>query len=237
MKIIICAGLILVLLSCSALPKNEIADTSKYLQTLKLELQKKWPHNKTINLVFHGHSVPSGYFKTPIVNTLEAYPFLVLKRLKARYPYAVINIINTAIGGENSVKGAKRFVSEVLIHQPDVLFIDYALNDRKVGLEKAYKSWEAMLKKAKQKNIKVILLTPSPDQRTSILEPHTLLEQHRNQVVKLAKTHGVGLVDSYNLFKNRVIEGDRISNYMSQVNHPNRKGHLLIANEVCRFFE
>jgi hypothetical protein len=38
--------------------------------------------NRTINIVFHGHSVPSGYFKTPQVNTLSSYPHIFLKKLK-----------------------------------------------------------------------------------------------------------------------------------------------------------
>ena len=142
-----------------------LADQSGYLQEIKMELEKKWPDNRTINLVFHGHSVPAGYFKTPVVNTLDSYPFLLLQRLKVRYPHAVINIINTAIGGENSIEGEKRFESDVLTHKPDVLFIDYSLNDRGVGLENSYKAWDKMIKTALKKNIKVILLTPSPDQR------------------------------------------------------------------------
>ena len=32
-----------------------------YLDNLLNEMAKKWPGNKTINIVFHGHSVPSGY--------------------------------------------------------------------------------------------------------------------------------------------------------------------------------
>lgn len=214
-----------------------LADQSGYLQEIKMELEKKWPENRTINLVFHGHSVPAGYFKTPVVKTLDSYPFLLLQRLKIRYPHAVINIINTAIGGENSIEGEKRFESEVLIHKPDVLFIDYSLNDRGVGLENSYKAWDKMIKGALKKNIKVILLTPSPDQRIDMLEPNNLLEQHRNQVVRLAQENGVGLIDSYSLFKDRIIAGDNVANYMSQVNHPNQSGHQLIADEASIYFE
>ena len=214
-----------------------LADQSGYLQEIKMELEKKWPENRTINLVFHGHSVPAGYFKTPVVKTLDSYPFLLLQRLKVRYPYAVINIINTAIGGENSIEGEKRFESEVLLHKPDVLFIDYSLNDRGVGLENSYKAWDKMIKGALKKNIKVILLTPSPDQRIDMLEPNNLLEQHRNQVVRLAQENGVGLIDSYSLFKDRIIAGDNVANYMSQVNHPNQSGHQLIADEASIYFE
>ena len=237
MKKIIITCLILGLLSCSPAIIEGIAEKANYLDPLKTELQKEWPNNQTINIVFHGHSVPAGYFKTPVVNTLDAYPFLVLKRLKERYPHAVINVINTAIGGENSQQGAKRFKTEVLTHQPDLIFIDYALNDRRIGLETAYKAWEKMIKKALNNHIKVILLTPSPDQRVNLLETNNELEQHRNQIEKLAKMNGLGFVDSYLLFKEKVQAGEEISLYMSQVNHPNKKGHQLIADEIFKYFK
>ena len=229
--------LITILLSIHTNDNNEIANPSDYLNDIKTELKKEWPKNRTINLVFHGHSVPAGYFKTPIVNTLESYPFQLLKELKAIYPFAVINIINSSIGGENSLSGQKRFKSDVLIHKPDVLFIDYALNDLDVGLERSYKAWEEMIRKALKSKVKIILMTPSPDQRISFFETNNKLEQHKNQIVQLAKENGVGLVDSYELFKEKVIAGDSILKYMSQVNHPNEKGHQLIAKEILKYFK
>jgi hypothetical protein len=75
------------------------------LSAVKTALEAVWPANRTINLVFHGHSVPAGYWHDHEVHTLESYPYLTLKKLKTKYPYSVINIIVTAIGGENSVKG------------------------------------------------------------------------------------------------------------------------------------
>lgn len=225
-----------VLLSYQLSERNTIADPAEYLTDLKAELKKEWPKNRTINLVFHGHSVPAGYFKTPVVNTLESYPFQVLKELKSLYPYAAINIINTSIGGENSVSGEKRFKSEVLVHKPDVIFIDYALNDRAIGLDKAEAAWTRMIKASLKKGVKVILLTPSPDQRINILEKDNELEKHARQIIALSKEYSVGLVDSYELFRQKVNSGDSLSVYMSQVNHPNEKGHLLIADEIIKYF-
>jgi lysophospholipase L1-like esterase len=236
MKNIIFILIALVLVSYQKNKISLIADPSDYLTDIKTELKKEWPKNRTINLVFHGHSVPAGYFKTPLVNTFDSYPMQVLKMVKEKYPFAVINIINTSIGGENSLSGEKRFDSTVLNHQPDVLFIDYALNDRSAGLEKAAKAWSTMIEKALKKNIKVILLTPSPDQRIDILSPNNELEKHALQIKALAKKYDVGLIDSYEEFRNKVLSGEPITNYMSQVNHPNQQGHLLIANKIAEFF-
>lgn len=213
------------------------ASSSNYLSNVKEELQKVWPNNKTINLVFHGHSVPAGYFRTPAVNTMKAYPILVLKEVKVLYPNAVINIINTSIGGENSKSGSKRFKSTVLNHQPDVLFIDYALNDRRIGLVAAQKAWGEMIKKALKKKIKVILLTPSPDLKVDLLDSENVLEKHTLQIVELAQTYNVGLVNSYQLFKNKKITRENLEDYMSQSNHPNEKGHALIAAEIIPYFQ
>src|SRR6478736_4606465 len=78
--------------------QTPMPDTN-YLSAIKSELIKPWPGNRTINIVFHGHSVPAGYWHDHEVHTLESYPNLTLEKLKAKYPYAVINIIVTAIGG------------------------------------------------------------------------------------------------------------------------------------------
>jgi lysophospholipase L1-like esterase len=219
------------------IPQSGIADSKSYLSDLKIELKKEWPKNRTINIVFHGHSVPAGYFKTPAVNTLSAYPHLFLKILKEIYPLAVVNVIVTAIGGENSVKGSERFERDVIIHQPDLIFIDYGLNDRGPGLEKAYTAWNEMIKQAKKLGIKVILLTPSPDQNVNYADPDNELKKHEEQIRKLAAESQIGLADSYKAFEFLYPEKEKLSKYMSQVNHPNELGHELIANEIMKWFQ
>jgi acyl-CoA thioesterase I len=228
---------LIIFISFKVSEEDKIAVPSDYLNGIKSELKKEWPENRTINLVFHGHSVPAGYFKTPLVNTFQSYPFQLLRKLKELYPYAVINVINTSKGGENSIDGEKRFETDVLIHKPDVIFIDYALNDRSAGLEKSSKAWESMIEKSIRSGIKVILLTPSPDQSVNILDRDNDLEKHALQIRALANKYGVGLADSYEIFKNIAISGDNISNYMSQVNHPNERGNMLIANEILKYFQ
>lgn len=213
----------------------QTADRKEYLSEVKQELKAVWPKSRTINIVFHGHSVPAGYWHDHEVHTLESYPHLVLKKLKEEYPYAVINVIVTAIGGENSQKGCLRFDSEVLVHQPDVLLIDYALNDRFLGIEKAKEAWEDMIKKALAQNIEVLLVTPSPDQRVDLLEVGNLLEQHANQIRQLAKDYAVGLADPYAEFKKIAARGT-LKDYMSHVNHPNLAGHQLIADTITSWF-
>ena len=236
-KILLLPVLFLSLTVQSQMVEPHMADPATYLSDLKTEIQKEWPKNRTINLVFHGHSVPAGYFKTPQVNTLAAYPNLVLKKLKAMYPLAVVNVIVTAIGGENSVKGAERVERDVICHHPDLILIDYGLNDRSCGLEKAYGAWNQMIQQAKNHGIKVILLTPSPDQSVNYADPENDLKKHADQIRKIATENQVGLADSYKAFEFLYPDKEQLSKYMSQMNHPNEPGHELIANELMKWLQ
>jgi acyl-CoA thioesterase I len=218
-----------------------IADPSTYLLPLVTEMAKQWPANRVINLVFHGHSVPAGYFATPYVNTLEAYPQQVLVGIKERFPFAVVNVIVTAIGGENSEEGARRFETDVLCHRPNLILIDYALNDRGIGLERAGAAWIKMINLAQNRDIPLILLTPTLDQlaiRTGDPSYSFNLADHANQVQNLASERSLGLANCFAAFNAYIAGGGRghLYDLLSHVNHPNRFGHSLVAREILRYF-
>lgn len=215
----------------------QVASPTNYLAPAVSLLEAKWPKNHAVNIVCHGHSVPAGYFKTPAVDSLHAYPNLLRVALAERYTNAVINVIVTAIGGENSAKGAARFEADVLSHKPDVVLIDYALNDRRIGLEAARTNWVSMIEKAQAAGMKVILLTPTPDQAAKLDDPNDPLNQHAEQIRKLASDYRVGLVDSLAAFKAEMARGTPLAELMSQSNHPNARGHELVGRELVRWFQ
>lgn len=214
---------------------GQIANSETYLSDIKNEFTKKWPNNRTINLVFHGHSVPTGYMRDGVVDRLSSYPFQTIKKINDYYPYSVINVITTSIGGEQAEQGSKRFKQDVLNYKPDVLFIDYALNDRGIGLEKAEKAWRIMIETALKNNIKVILLTPTPDLKEDIADPSSDLAKHAVQIKNLAKEYKVGLVDSYQFFR-ELSEKKELKAFMAQNNHINQKGHEFVADLIFRTY-
>ena len=226
------ASALVTLASAPAAP----VDPANYLAPVVAEMERAWPRNRTINVVCHGHSVPAGYFRTPAVDSLNAYPALLQRALKERFPLAVINVIVTAIGGENSLRGAARFETDVLTHRPDVVCIDYALNDRGPGLAAARTAWSAMITQAQAAGAKVILLTPTPDTRSKLDDPADPLHQHATQVRALAHEFGTGLVDSLELFLTETRQGTPLEQLMSQINHPNARGHQLVATALAKWF-
>jgi acyl-CoA thioesterase-1 len=214
------------------------ADSKTYLEPVCDILRKTWPGNRLVNVVCHGHSVPAGYFATPMVDTFNAYPHLLHAGLKARFPFAVLNVIVTAIGGENSEGGAARFEAQVLTHRPDVLTLDYGLNDRGIGLERAGKAWRGMIESALKAGVKVVLMTPTPD-RTQLPDAADVARQpllaHAAAIRDLAGEYGVGLVDSLAEF-DVASAGGSLLDYLSWSNHPNRAGHELVTRALLRWF-
>lgn len=206
-----------------------------YLAPVLDELAKRWPDNRTVNIVCHGHSVPAGYFDTPVVDTFNAYPHLLHRLIKERYPHAVVNMIVTAIGGENAVSGAARFERDVLCHQPDVVVIDYALNDR--GVDDAIPAWEEMIRRAQNRGVKVILCTPTWDMTWNEQSDswHSLV-QHAAQIRALADKYSVGLADNFAAFERHVHAPEDLPPLLSHWNHPSRAGHELAAAELGNYF-
>lgn len=214
------------------------AEPKTYLAEFRALAQVDWPKNRALMVVCHGHSVPAGYFKTPVVDSLGSYPHGLRVGLAERFPHAVINVVVTAIGGEHARSGSARFERDVLSLRPDVVTIDYALNDRGGGLEAAEKAWRAMIEAALKQPAKVLLLTPTPDIRPQArwLEPDSPLQLHAAQVRRLAREYDVGLVDSLAAFEQAVREGVDIATLMSQGNHPNANGHALVARALLEWF-
>lgn len=229
----IIAGLLFLSFSLSVF--GQVANPDIYLDTIKSDLKVKWPNNRTINLVFHGHSVPTGYTTGGVVDRMNSYPFQTLKNVNDHYPYSVVNVITTSIGGEQAVQGASRFEDEVLNHKPDVLFIDYALNDRGIGLEKAKAAWSEMIEVALEHGLKIILLTPTPDLKEDLSDSNSELAQHAEQIRDLAKKYKVGIIDSFKMFKN-LSQNREIKAFMAQNNHINQKGHQMVADLILKEF-
>jgi lysophospholipase L1-like esterase len=145
-------------------------------------------------------------------------------------------VIVTGIGGENSEAGAARFERDVLSLRPDVVTIDYALNDRAIGLERARVAWKKMIEQALGHGVKVILLTPTPDMKAHLSDPHDPLNEHAQQIRELAAEYHVGLADSSAAFARVLAGGEKLEKLMAQGNHPNRKGHEIVAKELMEWF-
>ncbi|WP_367870831.1 SGNH/GDSL hydrolase family protein [Luteolibacter sp. Populi] len=220
------------LASCSLTPAQESPLPPALLQELKVQ----WPKNRTIHLVFHGHSVPAGYHHTPEVKPFDSYPLMAMQKIQKANPHAVINAIVTAIGGEDSVKGAARFEKDVLSLRPDIVFIDYALNDRRLPEAEVEKAWHSMAKAAKAKGVPVVFLTPTGAKDVRYDAPDEPLEIRAAIIRKVAAEEGIPVGDLLAAWKAELKKGTNQDRLLAQGNHPNKKGHEIAARVIAAMF-
>lgn len=75
---------------------------------------------------------------------------LTLKWFQEQYPKARIREINAAISGTGSDFGAFRLEQEVLRHKPDLLFVEFAVNDGARDPQRIIQSMEGIVRQVRQ---------------------------------------------------------------------------------------
>jgi len=70
---------------------------------------------------------------------------------RQQYPQAQVKEINAAIGGTGSELGVFRLEHDVLRHQPDLLFVEFAVNDGGTPLERIHQAMEGIVRKTWKK--------------------------------------------------------------------------------------
>lgn len=68
------------------------------------------------------------------------------------------------------------------------------------------------------------------------MDPQAPLAEYSEMIRKLATEYKIGLVDLYALFKEKVQKGEELKDCMSQANHLNEKGHVLVAKSIMEWF-
>ena len=124
---------------------------SKFIhyRTPLVNTYKKLTQDKKLNIVYFGGSVTAGYGSTD----KEKYSWRALsaKWFREHFPEANIRDVNTAIGESGTFLGVYRLERDILSQAPDLLFIEYAINDFFFGssVEVAALQYETIVREVK----------------------------------------------------------------------------------------
>ena len=82
-------------------------------------------------VAFFGGSITQG----SLASTEETcYAYLFYQMLRERYPQAKLTYVNAGIGGTGSHYGAMRVREDLLRHRPDLVVLDFSVNDTEAVL-------------------------------------------------------------------------------------------------------
>lgn len=216
---------LLILAGCTQQPQGPQDVVIDSPEAFAQRASAEFPFNR-ITIAVHGHSVPAGYTTTPDIDTMGAYPQLLLADLSATYPRSQIRVVVEAVGGDTSEQGLAR-IDRTLALDPDVVILDFALNDWMIGLDRSREAMTTMIDRAKDSGAGVILMLPTPDRG----ESGKVLPQYAALLRELAREKAVGLCDAGAGFRGRDLD-----DVMAQSNHPNREGQRLIEAELRKQF-
>jgi outer membrane protein assembly factor BamB/lysophospholipase L1-like esterase len=97
---------------------------------------RKLENGETVKVAYLGGSITAA----------PGWRVMTNKRLRERYPQATIEEIHAAIGGTGSDLGVYRLGHDVLRHDPDLLFIEFAVNDGGRSPESIWRSMEGIVR-------------------------------------------------------------------------------------------
>lgn len=101
----------------------------------------KLESKQEVTIAFIGGSITEGLTAGPE----KCWAKLTYDRLCEKYPDTKINYVNAGLSGTPSVLGNIRLQRDVLDHKPDIVFVEFAVND---GNDQIYKdSYDAMVRK------------------------------------------------------------------------------------------
>lgn len=92
-----------------------------------------------------GKEVRIAYFGGSIT-AADGWRPQTLQWFRDTYPQAQIKEINAAIGGTGSDLGVYRFGQDVLAHKPDLIFVEFAVNDGGASPENIWRGMEGIVR-------------------------------------------------------------------------------------------
>lgn len=172
-----------------------------------------------VTVAYIGGSVTSGEWR----------PFTTAW-LKQQFPKTPITEVNAAIGGTGSSLGVFRFDKHVLQHDPDLVFIEFAINDRESRDDLIHGTMEGLVRQAWKREKK-------PD-LCFVYVTHHDLKCPFNRHDDVANYYGVPTVDMQKVV-NAVVDTGLVDwNILAPDNvHPNAWGHGIYAATLATFLK
>ena len=184
----------------------------------------KLENKEEVTIAFIGGSITEGL----TAGAEKCWAKLTYDYLCEKYPDTKINYVNAGMSGTPSILGNIRVQRDVLDYKPDLVFVEFAVND---GNDQLYKdSYEALVRTilSQEQNPAVALYF------TVIKSGHTC-ESFMSQV---GEAYGLPMVSLNNALKPEFDSGAMTwEDYSDDESHPNEWGHEMTRDLIVNMLE
>ncbi len=199
----------------------------KYVERTRRDIES----GADATIVCFGDSITAGYA------VRRGFPSFLLESLRQRFPDSKIEMINSGISGDTSQDGLSRLDWAVLSYEPDLVTINFGINDCVLGLslEEFEMNLVEMVRRIRAGPDSEILLLSSQPLESPPYDQRVL--DYYQTVERVAKEMNVGFVDVYGAWMKRVRAGMPLGSLiLPGLDHPNEAGYRIIAEELMSLF-
>lgn len=188
--------------------------------------------SKDTIIVAFGDSLTQGWMEP------KGYVDFLKEMIESKFINPKFSIINKGIPGDTASGGLSRCKKDVIIHNPDLTIIQFALNDMFIGMSEIefYNNTKAIIKIIQSQTESEIILTTS----VSLENPgeRSLSESFYKKLFELSQEYNTAYTEVHSywdaIIKNGVnrdllVQYDRV--------HPTVEGYKLMAEAIFSIFE
>lgn len=189
---------------------------------------KKLEAGEEVTVAFLGGSITQG---TGADNE-NCYAALTAKWLQEQFPEAKVNYVNAGIGATGSYIGVHRCDAQVLSSDPDLVFIDFSVNDESQNNAINKLTYEGLIRKIWQHstNPGIICVAMTQDNGTSVQECHG----------EVAEKYSVPLISYHDAmldFLSTNSSDIQWANISDDNIHPNMAGHAVLSAMLTTYLQ
>lgn len=185
------------------------------------DVMLKAAKGEEITLAYLGGSITAGSNASPMES--ECWAAKTSDWWRETFPDAKINYVNAGIGATDSYVGVHRVEQEVLGYEPDVVVVEFSVNDTKALNVESYESLLRRLLESDSRPAVVPLMLCTAGS--------TFAADH----APLVMLYDLPMIAYFNLFETGMLAWDQAGD--SDGVHPKNEGHAVICALMCSFYE
>ncbi len=187
---------------------------------------KKLQAGESVTVAYLGGSITQG---SSAGNEL-CYARLTTNWLEEQFPDAKIKYVNAGIGATGSYIGIHRADRDVLAYDPDLVFIDFSVNDTSDRITTNKSTYEGLIRKLWSHDTApaVICLAMTQENGTSVQDAH----------YEIAAKYDIPMISYRNAILDVIDKGYIIWDDISDDNiHPNVQGHAVLTQMITNYLQ
>ena len=192
--------------------------------TRMADVFQKAQNGEDITVAYIGGSITEGYN----AGTTEFYAKTCTDLLQGYFPDITVTGVNAGISGTPSLLGNLRLERDVLSADPDIVFVEFAVND---GQEADYKNaYESLVRTllTQEKDIAVVLLF-------TVLDSGYTCQEHMS---KIGANYDLPMISVHDSVYEEIEAGKMTwQDYSNDQSHPNAYGHKCITDFVDNYYQ